>query len=539
MLKHSVNSSDLAQALRSWRSLLGQEHVFDDASYLSSLSQTTFRTQQQISAVLSPGSVQEVQEVVQIAFALSIPVYPISRGRNWGLGSKVPVQDACVLLDLSRLNRIIEFDRELQYLLVEPGVTFQQASDFLKENSSDLFLSVIGGPPDASIIGNSLERGEGLGPLGLRTRSVAGLEVVLANGEILRTGFSSVPQTKVSGVSELGLGPALDGLFFQSNFGIVVRMRIWLMQRPESFRVFMFTLKNSQPLEPALETVRNLQRQGILKPCSFALWNKYKLLASQQHYPWDRLNGEALDANAVKDTFARVWRNTSWFGFGALYGSTKKIGKLEQREVKSQLSGKVATLRCFNEFSAKIFWHLHPLVSRLSGLDVRDVLNSIYYQSVYLGTPMYTSMKTVYWRKRVAPDSGYEPDRDRCGLIRACHVVPHRPADVQLASDIVETICLESGLEPNTAFLAVSERALHLFVSLIYDRSVEGEDERAMGCFKKISDALNKKGYSAYRLGIHSMDQIKLIGSTERSAIRALKGVFDERNIIAPGRYDS
>lgn len=52
---------------------------------------------------------------------LRVPVYPTSRGRSWGFGSRVPAADGCVLLDLGRMNRIVGFDERLAYVTVEPG----------------------------------------------------------------------------------------------------------------------------------------------------------------------------------------------------------------------------------------------------------------------------------------------------------------------------------------------------------------------------------------------------------------------------------
>ena len=59
--------------------------------------------------------------------------------------------------------------------------------------------------------------------------AVCGLEVVLANGEVLRTGMGAMPNSEVWHQYKYGFGPLVDGLFSQSNFGIVTRMGLWLM----------------------------------------------------------------------------------------------------------------------------------------------------------------------------------------------------------------------------------------------------------------------------------------------------------------------
>src|SRR5918911_221876 len=92
------------------------------------------------------------------ASSLREAFYPGGRGKNWGYGSGVPPADGCVLLDLSRMNRIVDYDERLGYITVEPGVTFRQAYDFLRAQNSMLLLSLTGGSPDSSLIGNTMER---------------------------------------------------------------------------------------------------------------------------------------------------------------------------------------------------------------------------------------------------------------------------------------------------------------------------------------------------------------------------------------------
>ena len=76
-----------------------------------------------------------------------IPIYPISSGLNWGYGSRVPPQSG-VLVDLRRLNRIVEFDEELAFVTIEPGVTQRQLQAFLEARGSRLWMDATGASPD-------------------------------------------------------------------------------------------------------------------------------------------------------------------------------------------------------------------------------------------------------------------------------------------------------------------------------------------------------------------------------------------------------
>ena len=115
---------------------------------------------------------------------------PISTGKNWGYGSRAPVRDG-VLLDLGRLNRIVDFDEELAYVTIEPGVTQRQLFDVPAASASrDSWMDATGASPDCSIIGNTLERGFGHTPMGDHAANACGFEVVLPTGECIETGFS-------------------------------------------------------------------------------------------------------------------------------------------------------------------------------------------------------------------------------------------------------------------------------------------------------------------------------------------------------------
>src|SRR6202012_1061320 len=76
------------------------------------------------SAAVAPFTAEEVQAVMRIANAKHIPIYPISTRKNLGYGGAAPVLSGSVVLDLKRMNRILEIDERNAYALVEPGVSY-------------------------------------------------------------------------------------------------------------------------------------------------------------------------------------------------------------------------------------------------------------------------------------------------------------------------------------------------------------------------------------------------------------------------------
>ncbi len=284
-----MNREALASALREWKAVLGSAHVLSDSHALRGASTATFHTDQQVRAILRPGTREDVQECVRIANRFRVPVYPISSGKNWGYGSRAPVRDGA-LMDLGRMNRILDFDEELAYVTIEPGVTQRQLHEFLVERKSSLWMDATGASPECSIIGNTMERGFGHTPMGDHCANACAFEVVLPTGECIDTGFSRFPGAKAGAMGRWGVGPSLDGMFSQSNFGIVTRMSVWLMPSPERFSAFFFSCKDANGLGPIIDALRPLRLNGTLRSVMH-IGNDYKVLAATSQYPWKEMGG--------------------------------------------------------------------------------------------------------------------------------------------------------------------------------------------------------------------------------------------------------
>ena len=87
------------------------------------------------SAAVAPQSVEEVQEIVRIANRYKIPLYAISTGRNLGYGGSAPAYSGSVVVDLKRMNQIIEVNDSNHYAIVEPGVSYFDLYNYCIENT--------------------------------------------------------------------------------------------------------------------------------------------------------------------------------------------------------------------------------------------------------------------------------------------------------------------------------------------------------------------------------------------------------------------
>lgn len=528
-------AQDVIQALRF---AVGDANVVTDEGARRAYETATFVTTQRVLAVVAPASTAEVQKVVLLANQFKISLYPVSRGRNWGLGSRVPVRDRSVIVDLRRMDRIVDFDRDLSYVTVEPGVTFRQLTDFLKDNAPSLYLSVIGGPPDASVLGNTLERGDGLGPLGDRSEHCCALEAVLGNAELLHTGMAMFGDAPMSRLAPVGVGPEFSGLFFQSNLAIVTRVTVWLARVPSEFQGVAFALRDESLLPPVASAMRELQQRGVVKPNSFALWNMHKLLASSGQYPFgDR--GQPLAS--AEELLARVppsLRGVRWIGIGALYSASILHAYADKRAVRAALGRYVSDLTIVNRASTLLAHMPTPLAPKILGMNAKQLYQLLYSDSPFLGNPTEFSIQSVYWRKRGEKPKQLDPDRDRCGLHWVCTAVPFDGEHIARHAKVVEQVARTYSLEPNLSYLNLSERYLKSFAVIAFDREADDEEERARACHDEMLRRLMDAGYAPVRLGIQSMTSVSPSDPRYTEWLRRLKRLFDPNDVLAGGRYD-
>ncbi len=269
--------------MRQWRNLLGPEHVLCNDTVLDRYAQTTLPEGNRSLAVLRPESTAEVCELVKIAAAHRVPIYPISRGKNWGYGDACPVTAGQVIVDLGRMNRILEVNTELAYAVIEPGVTQGQLANHLTQTNSGLMLDVTGAGPDASIVGNTLERGFGHTPYGDHFAHSCGMEVVLADGSVLNTGFGAFENAQAASVFPWGIGPWLDGLFTQSNFGVVTKLRLHLMPVSPVVEAFALRVRDAEQLGPVVDRLRQLRLAEVVRS-TVHIANDLRVLSSRQRF---------------------------------------------------------------------------------------------------------------------------------------------------------------------------------------------------------------------------------------------------------------
>lgn len=268
LLPPGVSQSAFVQALQKFANVVGPQWALHDEEDVRSYrdAYTPFAAepekQRMASAALVPANVEQVQQIVRIANEYCIPLYAVSTGRNLGYGGCAPNLSGSVVVDLKRMNRIIEVNPREGYMIVEPGVSFIELHRYLVENGID-YVPSAPGPGWGSPIGNALDRGIGF-PYGDNFAAIKGMEVVLANGELLRTGRGAMGDDRLWPLYPYGLGPDLRGLFLQGNFGIVTKACFWITPKWEASCGFTITAMYDEDLDPMVDALNQLANQGIL-----------------------------------------------------------------------------------------------------------------------------------------------------------------------------------------------------------------------------------------------------------------------------------
>jgi 4-cresol dehydrogenase (hydroxylating) len=517
----------LDQALHAWRQVLGAAHVLIDSAVRAAAQTATFQTTQTIPAILRPATCAEVQECVRIANAYRVPLYPISTGKNWGYGSRVPVTDGCVLLELARLNRILDYDETLGYVTVEPGVTVRQLLAFLREHHSHLTVPRTGSTLDASLVGNALERGLGTGLYADRANHVCAFEVILPNGDCIHTGLARFPTAHAAAVSRWGVGPALEGLFAQANLGIVTRMTLWLPLAPAYLQNCFFVLEDDAGLKALLTALQRLKMAQVCRE-PVRLFNDLRLLATQAQHPgpWPA-GGRPYLAPLEMAAIRRAVGLGAWNGVITLSAPSAAHGQADRTLVTQHLAGVVDEL---------LFVSAGEVETAAARRESPGAILAFFTAPEELGAG--GNLHATYWRKPTPPPSRMDPDRDGCGVIWCAPALPFTGAHGRAAVDLITGTFAAYQFEPQISILGLTERNLILVAALVYDREAAGEDARARDCHATLLAALCAAGYLPYRLPIQSMDALPPPRDDYARFWRTLKTALDAQNILAPGRYE-
>lgn len=457
------------------------------------------------SAAVAPASAEQVQAIVRIANEARLPLWPVSTGRNLGYGGAAPRMRGTVVLDLKRMNRVIEVNESLGYALVEPGVSFFDLHRHLKERGLKLWISTPA-PGWGSVIGNTLERGYGYTPYGDHAAMQCGMEVVLGNGELVRTGMGAIEGSPAWQVVKAGFGPSHDGLFLQSNFGVVTKMGVWLMPQPESYRALQMRFRHEDDLGQIVERLRPLRLDNTIENSASIAGAVRQIAAVSTREQWYDGDGP-MPPEAIRRALGELGLG-HWHVRCALY-SESRINQIKAEKIRRTLG---AIEGC--EIEEREY-------------DIAAGEEVVGPDRIPAGIPGLAAMQVVNWRGGNGGHMSFSP----ISPLTAEHAV----RQYRLAKASVEA----HGLDYYGGF-AVSPRHLNHIIILIYDRDNPAMVRATRDSFLDMMAKATAAGYGEYRAHLAFMDEVAAQFRFNDGALGRLNGTLkkalDPNGILAPGK---
>jgi glycolate oxidase len=298
---------DRARLIQAVAGVVGPAYVISDPVELKVYETdglTVFKATPDV--VVLPKSAAEVAEVVRLCVREHVPFVP--RGAGTGLSGGALALEGGVVIGLNRMNRVLEVDYANQRAVIEPGLvniwlTNQVSPDgyyYAPDPASQTACSVGGNVAENSGGPHCLK-------YGVTTNHVLGLEIVLASGEIIEIG-SWTPDPP---------GYDLTGVFVGSEgtFGIVTRIVVRLLKRPEAVKTMMLVFET---IADASATVSGIVGRGII-PAAIEMMDSLSIQAVEKGthagYPTDagsvllvELDGPRAEVEALMDPVIAVGR---------------------------------------------------------------------------------------------------------------------------------------------------------------------------------------------------------------------------------------
>ena len=523
------------------REIVGTQHVLSVPNEVELETRTCIPYRQIPDCIVYPDAAAQVQRIVLLAHELRVPIWTVSTGKNWGYGEKSACYRGGITMVLERMKRIEVVDEELGYAVIEPGVTYRELNRYLKENNLALWSDSAGTTESASVIGNALDKGRGLTPYADHFGSLCGMEVVLADGSLLRTGNVTETPNQIWNLYKWGVGPYLDGLFAQSNFGVVVKSGVWLMPEPEAFDFLAFEYTKSLDLFPEMiDDLRKLVFKGVLR-CRPHVANDFAMLCIVSQYPKHLLNGQrSLGPEAMAQ-----WRKehgvSPWtFGCG-LYGSAREVR--DQRRTLKKTLGKYGRLWSFgratrSDWIGKILFEVARRGARLTGKSSAFLAQIKPAADLFRGIPTDEFARQVYFKSHAEkPAAAFDPPKDQCGFIWIGPVVPFRSKSVSEVLDKAKRIFANYDFDFFVEVIIESPRALLLLFGVFYDKADAADAQRATDWYSQIRTEMIDSGYPPYRETAQSSPHVFDANPTTRKFLTSIIDAVDLDRTLAPGRY--
>jgi 4-cresol dehydrogenase (hydroxylating) flavoprotein subunit len=454
------------------------------------------------SAAVAPASVEEVQAVVRLANEHKTPLWPVARGKNLGYGTAAPRMAGSVVLDLGRMNKVLELDPKLAYCVVEPGVSFFDLYEHIQREKAPLWMSVPGNAW-GSVLGNALDHGMGYTPYGQHAKNLCGIEAVLPSGELLRTGMGAMEGNHSWHLFPLSFGPDWTQMFTQSNMGVVTKAGVWLQPAPETSLQLTWDIPNEEDIGWVVDTVLPLKLAGLIEQNVFIpSWLGKIVLKGQRKDFWDK--DSAIPEWRVQELL-KEHKLGYWQVQVRLYGD-ENVNKAKAEVIKAAFKAKL------DAPPQETWWR--------SG----DPVNQ--YDPT-MGVPSAVALQMGDWVGGRGAHMGFSP------------VVPANSEHVLGQLKRSRRVIADHDVDFYASFTVGGRFATNINM-LMFDRDKPAQIDNMKKLFNALIDTTAQAGYGEYRTHLGWMDAVSdtynFGNQAQRRLNEALKDAIDPNGILAPGK---
>ena len=440
--------------------------------------------------VVLPEDVEQLRTVLTTAAESNVSLWVLPNAAANGSIVGSASDKEILVIDQSRMNKIVEVNDKAAYALVEPGVSYMQLNDYLQENRTGLWVDCDRNGLN-SVAGSISAREFGYTAYGDHTMMQCGMEIMLADGELVRLGMGAMPKSNTWQLAKYAYGPYLDGLFTQSSLGIVTKMGVWLMPAPPAYQPFAVTLKSDSDLAQALEILRSF-KVNVIIPNTVVISNPL-LDASPYASRDDYTDGKTVDTERL----AADYGLGRWTLYGALYNTPPNIDVLWPM-VRSAFAGiqGAAVLDLKNQAANPVFAGRENMMRGRPSLEFNNLNNWSGQSHLYAGF--------------VSPIDGRQVLKMN-----------------KLARDTVRG----SGFDYLTEY-AVGWRSVIQRVYLTYQSEAES---RAVACLETLTGSMAQRGFGASHISTGYLD--RALAGYDNAGMSKLRGrlkqALDPGNLFA------
>jgi hypothetical protein len=465
-------------------------------------------------------SEQEIINTIKIAKDCHKTVHCYSAGFNWGYGTCSPIDENSLHLDLSNMNAIKSFDKDLGILTIEPGVTQGLLFDYLKKNNLDFYVPTTGAGRRGSIVGNALERGIGIAPIQDHASSILSVRGILSDGSIYESALKEI-DPKLADCFNWGIGPNLDKMISQSSWIIVTEVSLQLKRKSECIDLILMPFSDKE-FEQIISCIQKIMSEDEGHIGSIKIFNRKQIL-----------NETNSKINQM------IFKNHEWFMTIVIYSHSitrLSLLKLYKSKIQKYSQQKITV---FNEKKINLtifFMSLFP--SSIMGQNLAKLKDFKEVLKLSNGEVSEVGLKALDGQFDYSKNDVFDFKNFKRELIWLSPICPLDPISATRLLSFIKNLEHHDHFKFNTlTWTVVNQRTLALVIPIIYEKCHETS---FWEWYKELHLKLKAQGFIPYRFHNQMMETVRSqLLPRYFIHIDKFEKAMDPESILFNGRYSN